>query len=70
VDQFLPSDAILAIAAGADFEHLTLPRYLPDRSMSLDNGVSHRDSPAKYAVAYFEYMTWPLGVAGARQGGL
>jgi hypothetical protein len=38
--------------------------------MSLNKGVSHRDSLAKYAVAYFEYMTWPLGVAGARQGGL
>ena len=62
--------SILAIAAGADFEHLTLPRYWPDRSMSLNKGVSHRDSLAKYAVAYFECMTWPLGVAGARQGGL
>jgi hypothetical protein len=56
--------------AGADFEHLALPGYWPDRSISLDKGVSHRDSLAKYAVAYFECMTWPLGVAGARQGGL
>ena len=56
MDQFLPSDAILAIAAGADFEHLTLPRYWPDRSMSLNKGVSHRDFLAKYAVAYFEYI--------------
>ena len=55
---------------GADFEHLALPRYWPDRSILLDKGVSHRDSLAKYAVAYFECMTWPLGVAGARQGGL
>jgi hypothetical protein len=52
--------SILAIAAGADFEHLALPRYRPDRSISLDKGVSHRDSLAKYAVAYFECMTWPL----------
>src|SRR5674536_90390 len=35
--------SMLAIAAGADFEHLALPRYWPDRSMSLDKGVSHRD---------------------------
>jgi hypothetical protein len=62
--------SILAIAAGADFEHLALPRYWPDRSISLDKGVSHRDTLAKYAVAYFECMTWPLGMAGARQGGL
>ena len=55
-----------AIAAGADFEHLALPRYWPDRSISPDKGISHRDSLAKYAVAYFECMTWPLGVAGAR----
>jgi len=46
--------SILAIAAGAVFEHLALPRNWPDRSISLDKGVSHRDSPAKYAVAYFE----------------
>jgi len=44
--------SMLAIAAGADFEHLALPRYWPDRSMSLDKGVSHRDSLAKYAVAF------------------
>jgi len=31
-----------------------LPRYWPDRSMSLDKGVSHRDSLAKYAVAFFK----------------
>src|ERR1700730_3996996 len=60
---------ILAIAAGADFEHLALPRYWPDRSISLDKGVSHRDSLAKYAVAYFECMTWPLGGAGRAPGG-
>jgi len=44
--------SMLAIAAGADFEYLALPRYWPDRSMSLDKGVSHRDSLAKYAVAF------------------
>ena len=44
--------SMLAIAAGADFEHLALPRYWPDRSMSLDKGVSHRNSLAKYAVAF------------------
>ena len=37
--------SILAIAAGAVFEHLALPRNWPDRSISLDKGVSHRDSP-------------------------
>ena len=61
--------SILAIAAGADFEHLALPRNWPDRSISLDKDVSHRDSPAKYAVAYFEShgrSVW----ASARQGGL
>jgi hypothetical protein len=61
--------SILAIAAGADFEHLASSLW-PDRSISLDKGVSHRDSLAKYAVAYFECMTWLPGVAGARQGGL
>src|SRR3984893_7892073 len=61
--------SILAIAAGADFEHLALPGYWPDRSISLDKGVSHRDSLAKYAVAYFECMTWPLGGAGRAPGG-
>ena len=43
--------SILAIAAGADFEHLALPLYWRDRSMSLDKGVSRLNSLAKYAVA-------------------
>ena len=45
--------SILAIAAGANVQRPTLRRYRPDFSMSLDKGVSHRDSLAKYAAAFF-----------------
>ena len=45
--------SILPIAAGADVQRPTLRRYRPDRAMSLDKGVSHRDSLAKYAAAFF-----------------
>src|SRR5208283_28587 len=44
--------AILTVAAGADVQRPTLRRYGPDSSMSLDKGVSHRDSLAKYAAAF------------------
>src|SRR5208283_985689 len=44
--------SILALAAGADVQRPTLRRYPPDREMSRDKGVSHRDSLAKYAAAF------------------
>ena len=44
--------AILAIAARADVQRPTLRRYRRDVSMSLNKGVSHRDSLAKYAAAF------------------
>src|SRR5260370_18399607 len=44
---------ILMVAAGADVQHPALRRHRPDHAMSLDKGVSHRDSLAKYAAAFF-----------------
>ena len=46
--------AILTVAAGADVQRPTLRRYGPNSSMSLDKGVSRRNSLAKYAVAFFK----------------
>ena len=45
--------AILMKAAGADVQRATLRRHRPDFAMSLDKGVSHSDSLAKYAAAFF-----------------
>src|SRR5260370_30776902 len=44
---------ILMVAAGADVQHPALRRHRPDHAMSLDKSVSHRDSLAKYAAAFF-----------------
>src|SRR5450631_2447771 len=44
---------ILMVAAGADVQHPALRRHRPDHAMSLDKGVSHSDSLAKYAAAFF-----------------
>jgi hypothetical protein len=53
--------AILVKAAGADIQRATLRRHRPDLAMSLDKGVSHRDSLAKYAAAFLRN-----GLVGSR----
>ena len=40
-------------AARRDFQHATLVDDWPNLLVLFDEGVSHRDSPAKYAVASF-----------------
>jgi hypothetical protein len=57
--------AILVKAAGADVQRATLRRYRPDFAMSLDKGVSHRGSLAKYAAAFMEWPAPPPGVVGS-----
>src|SRR3984893_6631921 len=69
--------ALLAIAAGADLAHLTLPRNggalrrtRPDRAMARDRGGSRRDTLAKYAVAFFRCRApsaaWPVPPSDGR----
>jgi|GEM_PF-2579142 len=41
------------VAAGAHSQNPALHRDWPDLLMSLDKGVSHRDSLAKYAATFF-----------------
>jgi hypothetical protein len=44
---------VLAVAADADFKHPALDNHGPNIPVSFDEGVSHDDSFAKYAVATF-----------------
>ncbi len=48
--------SLLMIAAGANIQRPALRRHRPHRSMSLNKGVSHRDSLAKYAAAFFKML--------------
>src|ERR1700747_1464436 len=47
-----PPQAVLVIACGADPEHAALHTDRPDRTMSIDKGVSHFWPFAKNAVAF------------------
>lgn len=45
--------SVLMIAAGADLQDTALDHDRPGATMSLDKGIPHRDSLAKYTAAFF-----------------
>jgi hypothetical protein len=45
--------SMLVVAAGADLQDTALDYDRPNAAMSLDKGIPHRDSLAKYTVAFF-----------------
>ncbi len=44
--------SVLVVAAGADLQNPALDHDRPSATMSLDKGIPHSDSLAKYAVAF------------------
>ena len=51
--------SVLVVAAGADLQNPALDHNRPRAMVSLDKGIPHSDSLAKYAVAFFGVALHP-----------